>query len=278
MTSDLSKSLRGFEDIRQIDESGLEYWSARDLMPLFGYETWEKFTSAIERAKISLTTNGIDPILAFRPAAKSYKGRNRHGEFESNKPDYHIIRFGCYLIAQNGDPRKLAIARAQAYFTIQTIRQEEYDKLPEDEKRLYIREQVQDGNKRLNASAQQHGVENYAYFHNAGYIGLYGMGVNAIRAKKGIGKDNILDRAGSTELAANLFRITQTEDKLHKDLNEGKRHGQHGAEGVHRQIGAEVRSAIEKIGGDTPEKLKPAIHIKKVKRLSATDRPRLYKT
>lgn len=266
MRKSLADRLRGFEEIKQVDENGVEYWSARDLMALYGYSKWDEFDKAINRAKQSLAATDLDIGVAFRDARKSYISRNRWGESTATKVDYHISRYGCYLVAQNGDPRKDAIAGAQAYFTVQTIRQEQYDKLPADQKRLYVRQQVIDKNKQLNSAASQHGVTDYVSFHDAGYIGLYTMPHWAIARRKGIGKDRVLDRAGTTELAANLFRVTQTEEQLKKELGQNRKLGQAKASEVHMRVAAKVRGAIKEIGGTMPEDIAPEPHIKELER------------
>ena len=256
--------LRGFEDIKHIDDNGVEYWSARELMTHFGYDTWENFDVVIRRARTSAKTSSTDGIVPFRDVTNRYKRRNRWGEYETEKRDYHLTRAACYVVAQNGDPSKPAIAGAQAYFAQQTIRQEQYDKLPADLKRLYVRLEVTDKNKQLNVAAKSSGVTDFANFHDAGYQGLYGMRLAEIVQKKDIGKDKLLDRAGTTELAANLFRITQTEEQLSKQLDRGRRIGQTSANLLHREVGQKVRQTIKEIGGTMPENLLPEPHIKDV--------------
>ncbi len=204
----------------------------------------------------------------FRKVSNHYKSRNRFGEFNREQVDYAISRYGCYILAQNGDPRKPAIARAQAYFALQTRKQEQFEELDADRQRLLLRGEVVDNNKRLNAAAKQHGVFNYGAFHNAGYKGLYGgLGLGQIEKRKKLGKDKLLDRADTTELAANLFRITQTEDVLANDALSGGKQGQRGAESTHQQIGARVRQTIIDNRSTLPENLAPASeHITQVKK------------
>lgn len=257
-----------FENTRQTDEEIGEFWSARDLQKAFGYSSWQKFEKLIEKAKQSFRT------------AKTTKNYNINHHFnqvvkmvstgsgaERGVTDYMLSRYACYLIAQNGDPKKEPIALAQSYFNIQTFRQEQFDQMTDEEKRLYTRRQVTDENKQLFDAAKASGVEDYAEFYDAGYVGLYGMRNKEIVEKKGLGKDKLLDRAGSTELAANLFRITQTKDKLQKDVDNGEVVGEKKATSTHYNIGRKVRKTIEEIGGTMPEDLPPEDeHIKKLEK------------
>jgi len=205
---------KDFESIKKIDEQGFEYWEARELMPLLGYAKWEKFHEAIKRAKLTCISTGQSVPDHF-PGAGKMVGTG--SKTKRKIVDYHLSRFACYLIAQNGDPRKAEIAFAQTYFAVQTRKQELFESLDEDGKRLFTRQQVSQHNKQLFDTAKQVGVSNFGKFNNAGYLGLYGLTVNDIKKKKHIGEDDVLDRAGATELAANLFRITQTDEKLKKD-------------------------------------------------------------
>jgi DNA-damage-inducible protein D len=209
---------KSFEGLRQINEFGAEYWSARDLQTLLGYSQWRRFEQAIDRAVSSCRESGNPPEHHFAGAGKMIdlaKGAQRDVD------DFHLSRFACYLIAQNGDPRKPEIAQAQQYFAIQTRRQELSDEAAADQERLELRKQTSEEFKALSGAAQQAGVQSrmFGVFHYAGYKGLYnGLGNEAIKAKKGIpSKENLMDRMNATELAANQFRMTQTRDKLARE-------------------------------------------------------------
>lgn len=235
-----------FEKIKRINEYGMEYWTARDLMPALGYDTWSKFADAIARARESAEKSGAEPKEHFLPApAKSTGGRPAE--------DIFLSRYACYLVAQNGDPRKPEIAAAQGYFIIQTRRQEKTDELIEDQKRVMLRDEIRKHNTSLAEAADHAGVRNYAVFQNYGYIGLYGgLGVREIHKRKGLKKSQkILDHMGSEELAANLFRATQTDAKLRRE----KIVGENLANDTHFEVGKKVRETIEELGGTMPENL-----------------------
>ena len=241
---------RSFDDIKQVDSDGNEFWSARDLMPLMGYSVWRNFMVPLERAMQAAKNQGMDVKNNFAGSRKVSGTRGPSQE------DYILSRFAAYLVAMNGDPNMPEVATAQTYFAIQTYRQEQFDQLSDEQKRLYIRGQVTDENKKLFEIANDWGVESrldFAIFNNEGYKGLYGLTAKQIAEKKSIGKDNILDRAGSTELAANLFRITQTKDKLNTTQATNKQ----AAGKVHNMVGGKVRDTIKAIGGIVPEDLPP---------------------
>lgn len=252
-----------FEELKKTNDHGAEYWSARDLQPVLGYGQWRRFEDAVKRAITACKQSGNIPANHFAVAGKMI-GIGKGGE--RVVPDYHLSRFACYLIAQNGDPRKLEIANAQKYFAIQARRQEVSDALAADMERLQIRKQTSEEFKALSGAARQAGVQDkmFGVFHDAGYKGLYGgLGSEAIKARKGIlSKEQILDRMDSTELAANQFRMTQTRDKLARE----RIHDQHRAIRTHEQVGKEVREAITRIGGALPENIPPAEPIQNVKK------------
>ena len=249
---------QSFEALKQVNEHGAEYWSARDLQPLLGYTQWRRFEQAIERAITSCKESGNPPENHFAGAGKMVElGSGSQRQVE----DYHLSRFACYLIAQNGDPRKPEIAQAQKYFAVQTRRQELSDQAAADMERVELRKQTAEEFNALSGAAQDAGVQSkmFGVFHDAGYKGLYGgLGRDAIKQRKAVPeKDNLLDRMNATELAANQFRMTQTRDKLARD---GVRN-QAQAIQTHEQVGKEVRDAIKRIGGIPPENIPPAEHI-----------------
>jgi len=263
---------KSFEELKKINQFGAEYWSARDLQPLLGYTQWRRFEDAIKRAIISCQQSGNKPDYHFAGAGKPIVGGK--GAVQE-VADYHLSRFACYLIAQNGDPRKPQIANAQKYFAIQTRRQEVSDILAADMERLELRKQATEEFRALSGAARNAGVQNkmFGVFHDAGYKGLYaGKGVEDIKTFKGIDKkENLMDRMNTTELAANQFRMTQTREKLQKE----RINGQEKAILTHKNVGKEVRDAIKRIGGTMPENIPPAEHIKQVKKRIKSVKPKL---
>ena len=250
---------KNFEDIKKIDGNGVEYWKARELLPLLGYKSWEKAEDVVGRAGRACINSGQDVDNHFHRTEKMVKiGSNTVRSIK----DYRLDRYACYLIAQNGDPNKPEIALAQTYFAIQTRRQEVFERLSGTARRLLIRGEVSDHNKKLFKTAKSAGVNNFGLFNDAGYQGLYGKSLLGVEKEKGIKKGELLDRAGSTELAANLFRITQTDEKLKNDKT--KREDE--ASRIHFMVGGKVRQTIKDIGGITPEKLPTETHIKEIKK------------
>ncbi len=243
-----------FESIKHIDEEGREYWYARELMPLLEYTKWQNFSKVIDKAKIACEQSNNSILEQFTDVSKPIKGGN--GNIQTSI-DYKLTRYACYLIAQNGDSRKKVIAEAQTYFAVQTRKQElsekEYMLLTEDEKRFYQRELTRKGNYSLNQTARKVGVKNFDQFHNYGYKGLYnGETADDIAKRKGLRyREDILDNMGSDELIVNLFRISQTEQKLKKNNIQGENN----ANQTHYEVGKKVRRAIADIGGTMPEEL-----------------------
>lgn len=245
-----------FENIKHINEYGQEYWSARELIPVLEYNEYRFFKNVIDKAieACASSNNAVsDHFVHAHDMVDIGSGAARKIE------DYHLSRYACYLVAMNGDPRKRAVALAQTYFAVKTRQQElveNYDALTEDQKRLAIRHEMREHNKALAAAAQEAGVispQEYAIFQNEGYKGLYGgLGAQDIHKRKGLKKSQkILDHMGSTELAANLFRATQTEEKLRRDQVRGKEN----ANQTHYDVGCKVRQTIQDLGGTMPEDL-----------------------
>jgi DNA-damage-inducible protein D len=258
-----------FERIRQVDPDGMEFWSARDLMPVLEYSNWRNFANVLLKAQIACENSGHDPADHFVGAIKMVDiGSDAKREVE----DMHLSRYACYLVLQNADPAKEVVALGQTYFAVQTRRQELSDEntlaeLTEDQRRLLLRQRVKVQNSDLATTAKTAGVItalDFAIFQNHGYRGLYnGLTAEAIHRKKKLKKSqHILDHMGATELAANLFRSTQAEEKLRRDQVQGK----DAANTVHYQAGVIVRRAIAELGGTMPEDLPTAESIKKLER------------
>ena len=259
-----------FESIKHVNEYGNEFWYARELQRVLEYTQWRRFADAIERAKLACSNSGYSASEHFADVGKS--SPMPHGGVRILE-DYMLSRYACYLIVMNGDPRKEVIAVGQTYFAVKTRQQElidHYDELSEDQKRLAIRKEMKAHNKSLAEAAQKAGViksslaeaaqkagviksYDFAIFQNYGYQGLYGgLGAKEIHARKGL-KENeqILDHMGSTELAANLFRATQTDEKLRRENIRGKEK----ANQTHYEVGRKVRQTIAELGGTMPEDL-----------------------
>jgi DNA-damage-inducible protein D len=257
--SDIEKKYyQTFESIRKVDDKGHEYWLARELAPLLEYQDWRNFCRVIDKAKTSCKQ-------------AEYKVSNHFGDItkmvtiglgaQRKIRDIRLSRYACYLIVQNADPSKAVIANGQTYFAIQTRKQELQDEtsftqLSEDERRIILRHEMTENNKALSAAAKGAGVKtslDYAIFQDHGYKGLYGgIGAKEIHGRKGLKKNQkILDHMGSSELAANLFRATQTEEKLRRDQIKGKINANH----THSEVGKKVRKTIKELGGTMPELL-----------------------
>ena len=277
MKNDLDKSHETiFEKIKKIDENGVEYWSARDMAKVLEYSEYRHFIPVIEKAKESCKNSKQDIENHFEDILEMVTiGSGAKRKLESVK----LSRYACYLIVQNADPGKEIVAMGQTYFAVQTriaeIKQmDEYNLLTtEEERRLFLRNEMARHNSQLADAAKNAGViesKDYAIFQNHGYMGLYGgLGAKDIHERKGLKKSQkILDHMGSTELAANLFRATQAEEKLIRDKIKGKEK----ANKTHYEVGAKVRKTIEELGGTMPEDLPTADSIKKIE---AKDKKRL---
>ena len=259
-----------FEQIKRTDKNGNEFWSARDMAKVLEYSEYRHFLPVIERAKEACLNSGQRIADHFEDILDMITtGKTAQREVESVK----LSRYACYLIVQNADPGKEVVALGQTYFAVQTrlqeIRQmEEYNSLStEDEKRLFLRNELAKHNTQLAAAAKDAGVIeplDYAIFQNHGYMGLYGgLDAKAIHKKKGLKKsEQILDHMGSTELAANLFRATQTEEKLKREQVKGKQK----ANETHYEVGKKVRKTIQELGGTMPENLPSTDSIKKLEK------------
>lgn len=268
MSNLIAKEYKSFEAIKHLSEDGREFWYARELAMVLEYVQWRNFAKVLDRAKLSCKNSGYAIADHFAEVSKMI---TMPKSAIKQVIDFKLTRYACYLIVQNGDPRKEVIALGQTYFAIQTRRQEVADyfnQLDEDNKRLVIRGDIKQWNQMLAEAAHNAGVmsdDDYAAFQNAGYMGLYGgMKVEDIHKKKGLKKnDRILDFMSSTELIANLFRISQTEEKLKKD----KAASADAANEIHFIVGREVRGTIERVGGTMPEDLRtPSRSISDVER------------
>lgn len=267
--SELAKySEQTFESIKHVNEYGEEYWLARELQLVLEYAQWRRFSDAIERAKLACKNSGFAVEDHFADVGKMVDiGSGAERQID----DVMLSRYACYLIVMNGDPRKEVIAVGQSYFAVKTRQQElidNYEQMSEDQKRLAIRNEMIAHNKSLAEAAQMAGIADqreYAIFQNKGYQGLYGgLGAKEIHARKGLKKSQkILDHMGSTELAANLFRATQTDEKLRRENVQGKQ----AAYDTHYQVGKKVRQTIQELGGTMPEDLPtPEKSVKQIER------------
>jgi DNA-damage-inducible protein D len=271
MKKEISKNnLSVFEQIKQTDENGNEFWMARQLSKVLDYADFRNFTGVIAKAIEACKNSGHNPLehlVETNEVINAGKGAVQ------TYPSYKLSRYACYLIVQNADPAKEVVALGQTYFAVQTRLQEirqmdEYNRLnSEDEKRLFLRNEMSKHNTYLAAAAKNAGVQDgldYAIFQNHGYMGLYGgLDAKGIHQKKNLKKSQqILDHMGSTELAANLFRATQTEEKLRKENIKGKQQ----ANQTHYEVGKKIRQTIKEIGGTMPENLPAADSIKTVQK------------
>ena len=243
-----------FDDIKQIDEFGNEYWYARELQKVLEYKDWRNFKKVLDKSILSAKnsfSNNKDWIVEVNKPIRTGKGK------EEFIKDYKLSRYICYLIVQNADPNKEVVALGQTYFAVQTrkmeLTEDEYSKLTEDEKRLYRRKQTKDGNKVLYKIARKKGVKNFDKFTNTGYKGLYnGETANDIAKRKNLRyREDILDNMCSAELGANIFRITQTEALLEKQETPNEQV----ATGTHYKVGSAIRNTIKELGGTMPEEL-----------------------
>lgn len=263
MTQEIEQAdLTPFEQIKKADPKGKEIWSSRELANILDYSDYTKFKPVIQKAQQACFNSGQEVKDHFvQLSAMVDIGSNAKREVEA----VMLSRYACYLIAQNADPSKPIVAKAQTYFAVQTRRQELGDQEKEANLRLQLRAEMKNHNKRLAGAAKDAGVEgpmDYAIFQNCGYMGLYdGLTMQDIHRRKNLKKsEQILDHMGSTELAANLFRATQTEDKIRRE----KIFGKDKANAAHKEVGQKVRKAIADIGGTMPEHLPLAENIKKI--------------
>lgn len=254
MTKELEKyGEMTFEKIKHIDDNGNEYWYARELQQILGYKEWRYFSAVIEKAQVACSQSNNSINSNFGVNTKIVKT----GVSSKAIIDYKLSRYACYLIVQNANPKYKNVALGQTYFAVQTrkmeLTEEEYNRLGEDEKRLYRRKQTKDGNKVLYRIAKEKGVKNFDKFTNAGYKGLYnGETANDIAKRKGLRyREDILDNMGSVELGANVFRITQTEALLEKQ----EKPNENMATDTHYKVGKAIRDTIKKLGGTMPEDL-----------------------
>jgi DNA-damage-inducible protein D len=266
MNKEIEKAIRvplsPFERIKRTNDAGMEFWSSRDFAGVLGYGDYRNFEGVIEKAKLSCFTSGYrieDHFVDVNEMVGIGSGAERLIK------TILLSRYACYLAIQNADPKKKIVAQGQTYFAIQTRRQELEEEQVEEERRLFLREEMRRHNSKLADVAKEAGVVepiDYAIFQNHGYMGLYGgLKQDDIHRRKGLKKSQkILDHMGSTELAANLFRATQTEEKLRRDKIKRKEI----ANKTHREVGAKVRLTIKELGGTMPENLPVAEGIKKI--------------
>ncbi|NYF53033.1 DNA damage-inducible protein D [Tunturiibacter gelidoferens] len=256
MAEDLDEIVNSLDNLKKTAANQENYWMARDLQIILGYKNWENFEKVIEKGKIACEGSGVKAGYHFLESKKMIEaGKGARVE----RADWYLTRYACYLIAMNGESSKPEIAKAQTYFAVQTRLQEIHAEEDQDVERIKLRERVRTNNKTLAGVAKECGVQRFGIFNDAGYRGLYGMGIADIKRVKGIAeKDSVLDFSGRAELAAHDFRITQTESKLKREQISGE----HRATEAHKIVGQEVREAIRRVGGTMPEKLPKETNIK----------------
>jgi len=248
------------EAIRRLTPKGGEYWFARELMPVLGYDTWRNFEGAIEQAKIAFDAAGEDASHHFADTSK--KVMIGSGA-ERSIDDYFLSRAACYIICMNGDSSKPEIAEGQKYYAVQTRKMEKLERCIADQRRVALRNRIKDRNSKLTSTAQQAGVRQFALFHGAGIYALYKMRLTDLRAKRGIGEnEDWLDRQGVEELAANEFRITQADAKIKREAIKGEEP----AIRAHAKVAGEVREAIRRSGNTMPEDLPQEPSIKEIEK------------
>ncbi len=253
------------EDIKRVNPYGCDYWLARELYPLLGYTEFTKFIRAVSRAKEACVNSGQIIEEHFHDIQITLKSTNQWGEIDGRTvSDIELSRYACYLIAQNGDPRKEEVALAQTYFALQTRRQEMHQDRLEDASRVMLRADVVEQNKKLSSTAKKAGVKNFAVFQDYGYMGLYGgMRQRDIHKKKKLKKNQaILDHMSSEEMAANWFRITQADARIKRETIIGEEK----ANKTHFEVGKKVRQTIKELGGTMPENLPAVESVKESKK------------
>ncbi len=248
------------ERVKDVSSKGTEFWWGRDVATFLNYKSWENFDATVRRAVTACESSGQSPLHHFHTVKKMVdigSGAKRE------RADWALTRYACYLIAMNGDSSKPEVAHAQTYFALQTRRQELKHELEGAEQRLDLRDQMTEANRELAEAAKDSGVQRFPVFQSAGYKGLYGgLSMDEIKATKGLDKgEPILDRMGSTELAANYFRATQTKDKLRREGLQGDRE----ARRTHHDVGQAVRQTIQQLGGTVPENLPAEPPIKEIR-------------
>jgi DNA-damage-inducible protein D len=254
--------MAALEAAKRMTRGNVEYWTGRAIQPLLGYASWDKFTNVIRKAIMACESAGVEPKDHFSQTGNMVEIGSGAKREESN---YFLSRYACYLVAMSGDTTKPEVAAAQTYFAVQTRRQEIQDQkerlLSDTQKRIELRDRLKDATKHLNSAAKQAGVQSYALFAHAGYMGLYGMPLSEIKTKKSIPEsENLFDCAGRAELAMNEFRATQTEQSLIRNNIRGEQ----AANREHERIGQEVRNTVKKLSGTMPENLPAEPSLKKL--------------
>jgi len=255
----LDATLRALEARKRETKNGQQYWKGREIHAVLGYPEWAKFERVIERSMVACSNTGVDANNHF---ARTSKKVSVGSGAMVNRGDYFLTRYACYLIAMNADSSKPEIATAQTYFAVQTRRQEIGDQLALDQERILLRDRLSDATSDLNKAAKRSGVQSYGLFHDAGYRGLYDMGLEEVKArKKLLPTDELFDHAGRSELAAHFFRATQTEERLNRSPVDSET----AAKAVHYDVGRQVRNTIRQNGNVMPEDLQPETDIKAIR-------------